>query len=369
MLSCGNMSLHKFKDYSMVKMDIDVRVANATVYTIESKEGDCQIACFDSSLPQIVCMDCRRNREDELKGIWQSWDDAKKMHFRDKYGDVAQLLFVKLDNALLKAMVRFWDPTYRCFMFNEVDMVLTIEEDSTLLHYDFRDLLRIYWKQNTDFRGPLANVMGLLIDTVKASGDRHLALFTFAVYELIVFLKALGYVSVELADFLFQIEKRVFGPSTRPIEEFLESEWPLYQSIEEWVQNLSTLTYQRNRMEGSMDDSEHVQFKGQRKVPDDVAELTEKIHDLEIRLRGKDEEIQRLEADPSLRANELQKVFAQQAEEICKQIEELKTESTPFVTKNELAMKLLKVAQARYQKFIKAMRRKKNDEWRFSLWQ
>ncbi|MBA0721872.1 hypothetical protein Golax_009374 [Gossypium laxum] len=65
----------------------------------------------------------------------------------------------------------------------------------------------------------------------KASGDRHLALFTFAVYELIVFQKALGYVSVELADFL-------------PIEEFLESEWPLNQLIEEWVQNLSTLTYQ-----------------------------------------------------------------------------------------------------------------------------
>ncbi|MBA0838132.1 hypothetical protein Goarm_010223 [Gossypium armourianum] len=60
----------------------------------------------------------------------------------------------------------------------------------------------------------------------KASSDRHLALFTFAVYELIVFPKALGYVSVELAD--------VFGHSTRPIEEFLESEWPLNQLIEEW---------------------------------------------------------------------------------------------------------------------------------------
>ncbi|MFQ6664085.1 hypothetical protein Gotur_031311 [Gossypium turneri] len=34
-LSCGNMSPYKFKDYSMVKMDIDVRVANSTVYTIE----------------------------------------------------------------------------------------------------------------------------------------------------------------------------------------------------------------------------------------------------------------------------------------------------------------------------------------------
>ncbi|MBA0638064.1 hypothetical protein Godav_022401 [Gossypium davidsonii] len=34
-LSCDNMSPHKFKDYSVVKMDIDVRVANATVYVIE----------------------------------------------------------------------------------------------------------------------------------------------------------------------------------------------------------------------------------------------------------------------------------------------------------------------------------------------
>ncbi|MBA0747913.1 hypothetical protein Gogos_004778 [Gossypium gossypioides] len=73
-------------------------------------------------------MDCRRNREDELKGIWQSWDEVKKMRFQDKYGDVAQLLFVKLHDSLLKAMVCFGDPTYRCFTFNEVDMVPSIEE-------------------------------------------------------------------------------------------------------------------------------------------------------------------------------------------------------------------------------------------------
>ncbi|MBA0778106.1 hypothetical protein Gotri_006022 [Gossypium trilobum] len=111
-------------------------------------------------------------------------------------------------------MVCFWDPTYRCFMFNEVDMVLTIKEYSTLLHYDFRDPLRIYWKRYVNFRGPLASLMGFPIDTVKArlkdkndpcissfnirdvmgkaSSDRHLTLFAFA-----------------LADFLFQIEKGV----------------------------------------------------------------------------------------------------------------------------------------------------------------
>ncbi|MBA0839195.1 hypothetical protein Goarm_004953, partial [Gossypium armourianum] len=128
--------------------------------------------------------------------------------FRDKYGDVAQLLCVKSDDALLKATVHFWDHTNRCFTFNKVDMVPTIEEYSTLLYYDFRNLLRIYWKQNVNFRGPLANLMGLLVDTVKARlknkngpciswsdirdvmgkacGDRHLSLFAFAIDGLIV---------------------------------------------------------------------------------------------------------------------------------------------------------------------------------------
>ncbi|MBA0702190.1 hypothetical protein Goari_027544 [Gossypium aridum] len=43
----------------------------------------------------------------------------------------------------------------------------------------------------------------------KTSGDRHLALFSFTVYKLVVFPKALGYLSVELVDFLFQIVKGV----------------------------------------------------------------------------------------------------------------------------------------------------------------
>ncbi|KAK5824789.1 hypothetical protein PVK06_019573 [Gossypium arboreum] len=58
------------------------------------------------------------------------------MHIWDKYGDVAHLLVVKLVDALLKAMGYYG----------------------------------------------------------KASGDRHLALFAFVVYGLIVFPKALGYI-------------------------------------------------------------------------------------------------------------------------------------------------------------------------------
>ncbi|MBA0788802.1 hypothetical protein Gotri_025243 [Gossypium trilobum] len=47
----------------------------------QSREDYCQIASFDSNLPQIVYIDCRRNHKYELKGIWQSWDEAKKMRF------------------------------------------------------------------------------------------------------------------------------------------------------------------------------------------------------------------------------------------------------------------------------------------------
>ncbi|MBA0868580.1 hypothetical protein Goshw_015848 [Gossypium schwendimanii] len=87
----------------------------------------------------------------------------------------------------------------------------------------------VYTIENIDFRRPLANLMGLPVDIVKArlkdknglciswsnirdamgkaNGDRHLALLA-------------------------------------SIEEFLESEHPPNQSIEEWVQNHSTMTYQ-----------------------------------------------------------------------------------------------------------------------------
>ncbi|MBA0753520.1 hypothetical protein Gogos_020668 [Gossypium gossypioides] len=56
----------------------------------------------------------------------------------------------------------------------------------------------------------------------KVSGDRHLALFAFAIYGLIVFPKALGYVSVELLDFLFQIEKGV-NPTPAVLAEIIIS--------------------------------------------------------------------------------------------------------------------------------------------------
>ncbi|MBA0857209.1 hypothetical protein Goshw_008965 [Gossypium schwendimanii] len=60
-----------------------------------------------------------------------------------------------------------------------------------------------------DKNGPCISWSNIRDAMGKANGDRHLSLFAFAIYGLIVFPKALGYVSVELADFLFHIEKVV----------------------------------------------------------------------------------------------------------------------------------------------------------------
>ncbi|PPD87840.1 hypothetical protein GOBAR_DD15218 [Gossypium barbadense] len=158
---------------------------------------------------------------------------------------------------------------------------------------------------------------------------------------------------------LYKRFRQVFVPSTKPIEEFLETKWPPNQSIEEWFQNLSTLTYQEIEWRApwmirstvligcsghlwvpltgiwkaiSYSSLMVLRQYGYGKVPNDVAELTEKIHDLEMRLRGRDEEvrwqreqhqIQRLEVDLSLGANELQK--AREKEQIWRRVSNEKT--------------------------------------------
>ena len=38
-----------------------------------------------------------------------------------------------MDKHLFQAMVQFWNPTYSCFTFGEVDLVPTLEEYTTLL--------------------------------------------------------------------------------------------------------------------------------------------------------------------------------------------------------------------------------------------
>ena len=53
--------------------------------------------------------------------------------FTAKYGDIALLLPIEIDEQLLKAIILFWDPSYRCFTFNHEDLTPTVEEYAALL--------------------------------------------------------------------------------------------------------------------------------------------------------------------------------------------------------------------------------------------
>ena len=54
----------------------------------------------------------------ELKTIWKHWTEERQNAFIAKYGDIALLLPIEVDEQLLKAIILFWDPSYRCFTFN-----------------------------------------------------------------------------------------------------------------------------------------------------------------------------------------------------------------------------------------------------------
>ena len=69
----------------------------------------------------------------ELKTIWEGWTVERQNAFTAKYGDITLLLLVEVDEQLLKAIILFWDLSYRCFTFNQEDLIPIVEEYAALL--------------------------------------------------------------------------------------------------------------------------------------------------------------------------------------------------------------------------------------------
>ena len=69
----------------------------------------------------------------ELKTIWESWTVERQNTFTTKYGDTALLLPIEIDEQLFKAIILFWDLSYRCFTFDREDLTPIVEEYATLL--------------------------------------------------------------------------------------------------------------------------------------------------------------------------------------------------------------------------------------------
>ena len=99
----------------------------------------------------------------ELKAIWDRWTEERQNAFTAKYDDIALLLLIEVDEQLLKAIILFWDPSYRCFTFNQEDRTPTVEEYTALLRILPPNPDKVFWKKakKIPFRNKLAQMMNV----------------------------------------------------------------------------------------------------------------------------------------------------------------------------------------------------------------
>ncbi|EOY18289.1 Uncharacterized protein TCM_042889 [Theobroma cacao] len=135
---------------------------------IQQEKRDCLTQGHISILPERVHLDLQQNDFTEMVGIWEQWRRAHRDNFQNKYGHIAWLLYVPVDDQMLRAIVQFWDPSYRCFVFNKVDMTPTIEEYFSLLLIDHMQPDKIYWRaQKTGHRRKLAKLLGMTTGAIS----------------------------------------------------------------------------------------------------------------------------------------------------------------------------------------------------------
>ena len=145
-----------------------------------------------------------------------------------KYGDIALLFPIEVDEQLLKAIILFWDSSYQCFTFNQEDLTPTVEEYSVLLRISSADPDRVFWKKGkkVPFKKKLAQMMNIdasvLVSKTKQKGkneyvqcdflkqyiienndnDRVVDMFSLVVYGTIIFPQSVGYVNAAIVDLI-----------------------------------------------------------------------------------------------------------------------------------------------------------------------
>ena len=126
---------------------------------LQGKKEDCLPRGFVFELSNVIYPKMPEIKKiAKLKTLWDSWTVERQNAFTAKYGDIALLLPMEVDEQLLKAIILFWDPSYRCFTFNQEDLIPTVEEYAALLRISPPNLNKVFWKKSNKvpFRKKLA---------------------------------------------------------------------------------------------------------------------------------------------------------------------------------------------------------------------
>ncbi|KAL4379410.1 hypothetical protein GQ457_02G027950 [Hibiscus cannabinus] len=139
-------------------------------------DGDSTSVRFVSEMVAQTFVGVAHNDVSMLKAVWDSWgremmlEKYMKDTVKTNYGDIAYLLSVPVDEPLIQALARFWNPSYTCITFGNIDLIPTIEEYSALIHCPNIDDDRFYSKpkQNKSFWGKLGRISKALPSWVES---------------------------------------------------------------------------------------------------------------------------------------------------------------------------------------------------------
>ncbi|KAK5784429.1 hypothetical protein PVK06_038953 [Gossypium arboreum] len=201
--------------------------------TTQQEKGDSLTKEYVSELWNFTRISVTQNNLQELKEIWNQWDDEVKQLFYCHYGDLPYLLDVKVDEHLFRALAQYWNSAYSCFTFGKVDLVPTIEEYTTLLCCPKIQIDRIYTRPANvpAFSKKLMNITGMskqwVTTRIKHKGDckcipwrnlrdlilahpdvkKRVDVFALSIYGLVIFPKVLRHVDEAVVDLFDRLGK------------------------------------------------------------------------------------------------------------------------------------------------------------------
>ena len=213
---------------------------------VQQEKGDSLMEGYASELWDFTRISVTKDGVQELKEIWNQWDNEIKQLFYSNYGDLPYLLDVRVDKRLFRALTQYWNPAYRCFTFGKVDLVPTVEEYTTLLRCPKIQVDKVYSKAANvpTFLKKLMSITGMseqwVTARIKQKGDskcipwrnlrdlimvhpdvkKRVDIFALSIYGLVVFPKALGHVDEAVSDLFDRLDKGVTPVSAILAETF-----------------------------------------------------------------------------------------------------------------------------------------------------
>jgi hypothetical protein len=204
-------------------------------------EGDCP-KLDESGIPLLKDVRCVIN--DAIRLLPLTKYLADEIEFTKINGRVLHLLNVPVLPLAIRALIHFWDPDYRCFTFEDVDMVPTIEEYGVLTEFP-EDIHKVYFHQKIeDTIEELAKLLGIqqmslyreknnygglrwkrleeLLIAKKSNPCAKLEVYrilALGIFGLILCPSTAGIVSVEAANLFIEYEKTKINPSAEILAE------------------------------------------------------------------------------------------------------------------------------------------------------